>query len=84
MAGSMVITDTPLIASCPGWLSHSVTFIFCAGGHRQGGFSDSMDGLAAGTIMALLLIFVLALGIEQHRGGRCRPGGVGGVMGFLR
>ena len=85
MAGGMVITDTPLITGCPGWLSHSVTFIFVLGVINGVNFSDGMDGLAAGTtLMALLLIFVLALESSNTEVAAIALAVSAGVMGFLR
>jgi UDP-GlcNAc:undecaprenyl-phosphate GlcNAc-1-phosphate transferase len=85
MAGGMVITEMPLITGCPAWLCNGLTFIFVLGVINGVNFSDGMDGLAAGTaLMALLLIFVLAVESSNSQVAAIALAVSAGVMGFLR
>ena len=85
MAGGMVITDIPLLGGCPGWLCHGLTFVFVLGVINGVNFSDGMDGLAAGTtLMALLLIFILAVGSDNTQVAAIALAISAALMGFLR
>ena len=85
MAGGMVVTDMPLLGGSPVWLCHLLTFVFVLGVINGVNFSDGMDGLAAGTtLMALLLIFILALGSDNTQVAAIALAISAALMGFLR
>lgn len=85
MAGGMVVTDFPIFSDVPAWLIHVITFIFVLGVINGVNFSDGMDGLAAGTtLMALALIFVLALQTGHTTVAVIAVAVSAAVLGFLR
>jgi UDP-GlcNAc:undecaprenyl-phosphate/decaprenyl-phosphate GlcNAc-1-phosphate transferase len=87
MSGGLVIHQFPFfgLSDAPVWLSYPFTFLFLVGVVNGVNFSDGLDGLAAGTsIMALLLIFTLALQSGDAAVALFALTVVGGVLGFLR
>ena len=87
MSGGIVFNQFPFfgLADAPAWLSYPFTFIFLVGVVNGVNFSDGLDGLAAGTsIMALLLIFALALQSDNGALALISLTLVGGLLGFLR
>jgi UDP-GlcNAc:undecaprenyl-phosphate GlcNAc-1-phosphate transferase len=85
MAGGMVIQDVPLYENAPAWFCYLLTFIFVVGIVNAVNFSDGMDGLAAGmTIMALLLIFILAVQSKNTPVAAIALCVSGSLLGFLR
>ena len=87
MSGGVVMHQLPFFGfdDAPVWLSYPITFLFLVGVVNGVNFSDGLDGLAAGTsIMALLLIFVLALQCEDTAVALISLTLVGGLLGFLR
>lgn len=85
MTGGMVISDFPLWESCPEWFYHTVTFFFVLGVINGVNFSDGMDGLAAGTtLMALLLLFLLAVESSNTQVASITLAVSAAVLGFLR
>jgi UDP-GlcNAc:undecaprenyl-phosphate/decaprenyl-phosphate GlcNAc-1-phosphate transferase len=87
MSGGIVISQFPFfgLEDAPAWLTYPVTFFFLVGVVNGVNFSDGLDGLAAGTsIMALLLIFVLALQSGNSDIALIALTVIGGVLGFLR
>lgn len=87
MAGGIVLFELPFFgmeAANP-WISYPLTFIFLIGVVNGVNFSDGLDGLAGGTsIMALLLILVLALEAGDTALGLIAVTFIGAVLGFLR
>ncbi|MFV8816197.1 glycosyltransferase family 4 protein [Haliea sp. E17] len=87
MSGGIVAYKLPFLGleNAPLWLSYPITFFFLVGVVNGVNFSDGLDGLAAGTsVMALLLIFLLALHAENTNVALISLTVVGGVLGFLR
>lgn len=85
MAGGMVIHDVPFYENAPMWFCYLLTLIFVVGLVNAVNFSDGMDGLAAGmTIMALLLIFILALESGNIPAAAIALCVTGALLGFLR
>jgi UDP-GlcNAc:undecaprenyl-phosphate/decaprenyl-phosphate GlcNAc-1-phosphate transferase len=87
MSGGVVIAEFPFFGfeQAPVWVTYPVTFFFLIGVVNGVNFSDGLDGLAAGTsIMALLLIFLLAIQSENMEVALIALTIVGGVLGFLR
>jgi UDP-GlcNAc:undecaprenyl-phosphate GlcNAc-1-phosphate transferase len=85
MAGGMVIHDVPFYENAPAWFCYLLTFIFVVGIVNAVNFSDGMDGLAAGiTIMALLLIFILAVQSNNTPVAAIALCLSGSLLGFLR
>lgn len=87
MYGGVVVDQFPFFGlnDAPVWLTYPVTFVFLVGVVNGVNFSDGLDGLAGGTsIMALLLIFVLALQSQNAEVALISLTLVGGVLGFLR
>ncbi len=87
MSGGIVAHKLPFfgLESAPVWLSYPITFFFLVGVVNGVNFSDGLDGLAAGTsIIALLLIFMLALEADNYQVAMVALTVVGGVLGFLR
>ena len=86
IAGGIALLDFPFLSfDAPLWLVYPVTFIFLVGVVNGVNFSDGLDGLAAGTsIMALLVIFFLAMQSENVPLALIALTLVGGVLGFLR
>ncbi|TGD71890.1 undecaprenyl/decaprenyl-phosphate alpha-N-acetylglucosaminyl 1-phosphate transferase [Mangrovimicrobium sediminis] len=87
MAGGIAAHKLPFLGldSAPLWLSYPITFFFLVGVVNGVNFSDGLDGLAAGTsIMALLLIFLLAFHVDNYQVAMISLTVVGGVLGFLR
>lgn len=85
MAGGMVMYDFPILTNSPSWFVHVVTFVFVMGVINGVNFSDGMDGLAAGTtLMALLLIIVLALESGNFQIAAIGLAVVAALLGFLR
>ena len=87
MSGGIVLHHLPFLglSDSPLWLSYPITFLFLVGVVNGVNFSDGLDGLAAGTsIMALLLIFTLAIQSENSAVALISLTLVGGVLGFLR
>lgn len=87
IAGGIALQQFPFfgLSEAPYWLAYPITFIFLVGVVNGVNFSDGLDGLAAGTsIMALLLIFILAIQSENLPVALISLTLVGGVLGFLR
>lgn len=87
MAGGVVLFELPFFGMevAPGWISYSLTYLFLIGVVNGVNFSDGLDGLAGGTsIMASLLILILALQVEDYTVGLCVLSFIGGLLGFLR
>ncbi len=87
ISGGIAVHKMPFLGleDAPQWLSYPITFFFLIGVVNGVNFSDGLDGLAAGTsIMALLLIFLLALHTENTEVALISLTIVGGVLGFLR
>jgi UDP-GlcNAc:undecaprenyl-phosphate GlcNAc-1-phosphate transferase len=87
MSGGIVLFELPFfgLEPAPEWLSYPLTFLFLVGVVNGVNFSDGLDGLAGGTsIMALLLVLILALQIEDYSVALIALSFVGGVLGFLR
>jgi len=87
MAGGLTLQQFPFfgLSDAPVWLTYPVTFLFLVGVVNGVNFSDGLDGLAAGTsIMALLLIFFLAIQSTNTPVALISLTLVGGVLGFLR
>lgn len=87
MSGGIVLHKLPFfgLSDAPLWLSYPLTYFFLVGVVNGVNFSDGLDGLAAGTsIMALLLIFALAIQCENSEVAFISLTLVGGVLGFLR
>ncbi len=87
MSGGIVLFELPFcgLEAAPLWLSYPVTFLFLVGVVNGVNFSDGLDGLAGGTsIMALLLVLILALQIQDYSVALIALAFVGGVLGFLR
>lgn len=85
MAGGMGISDVPVVHDMPGWLCAGLTFIFVLAVINAVNFSDGMDGLAAGTsLMALVLIFALAVEAGDVAVATIALAVSAGVLGFLR
>ncbi len=87
MSGGILIHQFPFfgLEDAPVWLSYPFTFLFLVGVVNGVNFSDGLDGLAAGTsIMALLLIFALALQSDNSALALISLTLVGGLLGFLR
>lgn len=87
LCGGLVFHRLPFfgLSDAPAWLSYSITFLFFIGVVNGVNFSDGLDGLAAGTsIMALLLIFALAIQSENFSVAIISITIVGGLLGFLR
>lgn len=87
MSGGIVVHQFPFfgLSDAPVWLSYPVTFVFLVGVVNGVNFSDGLDGLAAGiSIMALLLIFLLAVQVANFSLALISLTLVGGVLGFLR
>ena len=86
MAGGVVLFELPFFGmevSYP-WISYPLTFIFLVGVVNGVNFSDGLDGLAGGTsIMALLLILILALEAGDTSSGLIAVTFIGAVLGFL-
>ncbi|MEH6591104.1 MAG: MraY family glycosyltransferase [Halioglobus sp.] len=87
MSGGIVLHEFPFLglSEAPLWLTYPVTFLFLVGVVNGVNFSDGLDGLAAGTsMMALLLIFALALQSGNDGIALVSLTLVGGTLGFLR
>lgn len=87
MAGGIVMHQLPFLGldAAPAWLSYPVTFLFLVAVVNGVNFSDGLDGLAGGTsIMALLIILVLALKLDDVSSGLIAIAFIGGIVGFLR
>ena len=85
MAGGMVITEVPFFDAAPDWFCYLLTFFFVVGVINAVNFSDGMDGLAAGTsLMALMLIFVLAAQCGNLPVAAISLSTSAAVLGFLR
>jgi UDP-GlcNAc:undecaprenyl-phosphate GlcNAc-1-phosphate transferase len=87
MYGGVVVDQFPFfgLSDAPVWLTYPITFAFLVGMVNGVNFSDGLDGLAGGTsIMALLLIFFLALQSQNTEVALISLTLVGGVLGFLR
>lgn len=85
MAGGMTVSDVPVFIHMPPLLCDALTFIFVLAVINAVNFSDGMDGLAAGTsLMALLLIFALAVEAGDTQVATIALAVSAGVMGFLR
>ncbi len=87
MSGGVVVHQFPFfgLGDAPVWLSYPITFLFLVGVVNGVNFSDGLDGLAGGTsIVALLLIFTLAMQSENAEVALISLTLVGGVLGFLR
>ncbi|MEM1152965.1 MAG: MraY family glycosyltransferase [Pseudomonadota bacterium] len=85
MAGGMVIGEVPLLPDSPDWFCYALTFVFVLGVINGVNFSDGMDGLAAGTtLMALLLIFVLATEANNNQVATIALAVSAALIGFLR
>jgi UDP-GlcNAc:undecaprenyl-phosphate/decaprenyl-phosphate GlcNAc-1-phosphate transferase len=85
MSGGMVMTNLPFLADSPMWFAHLVTFFFVLGVINGVNFSDGMDGLAAGiTLMALVLIFVLAMESSNAGIAQISLAVAAALLGFLR
>lgn len=85
MSGGMLFTDLPLLGSSPDWAVHLVTFVFVLAVINGVNFSDGMDGLAAGTaLMALVLIFVLAVEAGNVQVAVVSLAIAAAILGFLR
>lgn len=85
MVGGMIIADVPFIENCPSWISYTITFGFVMAVINGVNFSDGMDGLAAGTaLMALVLIFTLAISVGNTQVAIIAVAICAGLAGFLR
>lgn len=87
MYGGVVVDQFPFfgLSDAPVWLTYPITFAFLVGIVNGVNFSDGLDGLAGGTsIMALLLIFALAVQSQNTEVALISLTLVGGVLGFLR
>jgi UDP-GlcNAc:undecaprenyl-phosphate GlcNAc-1-phosphate transferase len=87
MMGGIVLFELPFwgLGDAPVWFSYPLTFLFLVGVVNGVNFSDGLDGLAGGTsIMALLLLLILALQIQDYPTAMIALAFVGGVLGFLR
>lgn len=85
--GGAIIHDLPFFGDslAPAWFDYLFTLLFLVGVVNGVNFSDGMDGLAAGTsIMALLVIFLLAIQSENEVAALVSLTVVGGILGFLR
>jgi UDP-GlcNAc:undecaprenyl-phosphate GlcNAc-1-phosphate transferase len=87
MSGGVFFHQFPFLGLeyAPFWLTYPISFFFLLGVINGVNFSDGMDGLAAGTsIVALLLVFTLALQADNVAFSLISLTIVGGVLGFLR
>jgi UDP-GlcNAc:undecaprenyl-phosphate GlcNAc-1-phosphate transferase len=87
MSGGIFFQQFPFLGldNAPFWLTYPITFLFLVGSVNGVNFSDGMDGLAAGTsIVALLLVFILALQADDVAFALISVTIVGGLLGFLR
>jgi UDP-GlcNAc:undecaprenyl-phosphate GlcNAc-1-phosphate transferase len=85
MVGGMTISNVPFIDNSPAWLSYALTFVFVMAVINGVNFSDGMDGLAAGTtLMALVLIFLLAVEGNDIQVAIIAASICAALVGFLR
>lgn len=85
MSGGMVISDFPLLTDSPAWFCNLVTFVFVLGVINGVNFSDGMDGLAAGTTLAVLvLIVILAIQSSNSQVAAISVAVIAALLGFLR
>ncbi|MCG3170759.1 MAG: Undecaprenyl-phosphate alpha-N-acetylglucosaminyl 1-phosphate transferase [Pseudomonadales bacterium] len=86
MGGGVVIRELPLLGViAPDLVAYPLTMLFMLGVVNGVNFSDGMDGLAAGSsLLALLLIFVLAMETGNDVVMLISLTVAGGVLGFLR
>ncbi|MFV8819490.1 glycosyltransferase family 4 protein [Haliea sp. E17] len=85
MSGGMVIGDLPLLPDSPAWFCNVVTFVFVLGVINGVNFSDGMDGLAAGTTFAaLILLFILAIQSSNSQVAAVSISVMAALVGFLR